>query len=472
MNRMTDESKKKFEDLVGRIMDSQKAAGVAVAIVDKHGNVQYEKYFGYRDEENKLPINKDTIFGLASVTKSFTSLAIMQLAERGAINLNDPVSKYIPDFTNKNQKEPVKLWHLLCHSGGFFPLPRILVDTVAGELGLVEEKDGDFAYHNGLAEEGVKRVAGRLDEQTDLIGLPGELMSYCNDGFGLLSDIIKNVGNQPSYADYLLENIIRPLGMERSFCDFIKPSKDSNGTILYTTENGVRRCGRNYHDDAFVLNGGGAMKSTMSDMLKYITMYLNEGKGLNGTRIASAYSIREMCKPRQYYRPGAFYGYGLCRKTMDEIDIIEHGGSLPGVSSNMSWSYEAEAGVMVLCNTMDVSSGVIADGAMRMYQGKEPEVMPVKYPEYEWTEEFIRKVTGDYVMGEGERFCLTLSPQGKLAMTFNGKKKEIHPVNPYLAITKGEFSDGFVQILEDENRGIWGARCGSRIYPKIEKKNK
>jgi CubicO group peptidase (beta-lactamase class C family) len=467
MNRITEENKQRFEALVEDIMTTQGAAGLAVAIVDKEGQVQYEKYFGYRDEEQKLPIDDQTIFGLASITKSFTSLAIIQLAEKGVISLSDPVSKYVPAFTNKNQKAPVKIWHLLCHSGGFFPLPRILVEEVAKDMGLQESEAGDLAYVNALAEEGVKRVASRLDDQTDLIGLPGELMSYCNDGFGILSDIIKNFGDQPTFADYLLKHIISPLGMERSFCDFVKPARDDNASILYTTENGVYRATRDYHDNAFVLNGGGAMKSTVSDMLKYICMYLNEGKGLNETRVASQYSIREMCKPRQFYRPGGWYCYGLCRKSMEGLEVLEHGGSLPGVSSNMSWSYDNEAGVIVLCNTMDVSAGVIADGAMRMYQGKDPVIPKAEYQEYAWSESFIRSVSGDYVMGEGESFTLSLSEEGKLAMTMNGKKKEVCTVSPHIAMIKGRYSDGFVQILYDEKRGIWGARCGSRIYPKI-----
>ncbi|GLC80025.1 serine hydrolase domain-containing protein [Lacrimispora brassicae] len=467
MNRITEENKQKFEALVQDIMTVQGAEGVAIAMVDKAGQVQYEKYFGYRDQEQMLPIDGQTIFGLASITKSFTSLAIMKLAEQGVINLSDPVSKYVPAFTNKNQKAPVKIWHLLCHSGGFFPLSRILVDQVAEDMGLKESEAGDLAYSKALAQEGIKRVASRLDDQTDLIGLPGELMSYCNDGFGVLSDIIKNYGDQPSFADYLLKHIIRPLGMERSFCDFVKPSLDVNASILYTKEDGVSRATRDYHDNAFVLNGGGAMKSTVSDMLKYICMYLNEGKGLNGTRIASEYSIREMCKPRQYYRPGGWYCYGLCRKSMEELDILEHGGSLPGVSSNMSWSYDNEVGVIVLCNTMDVSAGVIADGAMRMYQGKDPVAPKAEYREHPWSEAFIRSVSGDYVTGEGDRFTLTMSEEGTLAMNLNGKKKEVCTVNPYTAIIKGRYSDGFVQILHDEKRGIWGARCGSRIYSKM-----
>ena len=88
-----------------------------------------------RDLESRKELDGETIFGLASVTKSFTALAIMQMEERGILKLDDPVSRYVPEFTNKNQKT-VTIRHLLTHSGGFFPLPRILVDQVAAEMGL------------------------------------------------------------------------------------------------------------------------------------------------------------------------------------------------------------------------------------------------------------------------------------------------------------------------------------------------
>ena len=134
MNRMTPEGKAKLEELVARVMKDGQARGIALGIINAAGEIQYENYFGYRDAENKLPITRDTIFGMASVTKSFTALSIMQMQQDGLLKVDDPVSRYIPEFTNKNQSEPVKLWHLMCHSGGYFPLPRIVVDKTAQEL--------------------------------------------------------------------------------------------------------------------------------------------------------------------------------------------------------------------------------------------------------------------------------------------------------------------------------------------------
>ncbi len=214
MNRMNDLNCLLAEKLVEDIKKDYEASGIAVAIIDKSGKTQYEKFWGVRDLESGKEVNGDTIFGLASVTKSFTALSIMQLEEKGIIDLDAPISQYIPEFTNKNQSKKVTVRHLLSHAGGFFPLPRILVGNVAESLGLDEEKDGDFAYNDAVAQEGVKLVAERLDAQTKengLNGQPGEYLSYCNDGFGLLSDIIRRYGGEPSYADYLVKHVLKTI---------------------------------------------------------------------------------------------------------------------------------------------------------------------------------------------------------------------------------------------------------------------
>ena len=147
MNKITNASRFLFEELVSRIQERSNAVGIAVAIVDRNGNTQYEKFFGYRDQERKLPIDEDTIFGLASVTKSFVALSIMQLVEAGKVDLDDPVSKYIPEFTNRNQK-PIKLWHFLCHTAGFYPMHRTIINEIAQKAGLDENETSKRYMHH------------------------------------------------------------------------------------------------------------------------------------------------------------------------------------------------------------------------------------------------------------------------------------------------------------------------------------
>ena len=103
MNRINDTNKYLFEELIKQIKRQYQAAGIAVAVIDDEGNTAYENFFGFRDVENEIPMDENTIFGMASVTKSFVALSVMQLCEKGLMDLDDPVSKYIPEFTNKNQ---------------------------------------------------------------------------------------------------------------------------------------------------------------------------------------------------------------------------------------------------------------------------------------------------------------------------------------------------------------------------------
>lgn len=122
MKRIKETNRLLAENLVRSIMKDYEACGIAAAIIDKNGVTQYEKFWGVRDLESRKELDGETIFGLASVTKSFTALAIMQMEERGILKLDDPVSRYVPEFTNKNQKT-VTIRHLLTHSGGFFLFP-------------------------------------------------------------------------------------------------------------------------------------------------------------------------------------------------------------------------------------------------------------------------------------------------------------------------------------------------------------
>lgn len=472
MNRLTHEQELLAETYIETIKEDSGACGIAVAAVDSQGNTLYQKFWGYRDKESKAPITPDTIYGIASCTKSFTALAIMQLVEKGAISLDDPISKYIPEFTNKNSK-PVLIRHLLSHAGGFFPLPRIVVDQVAGDLGLVETEENDLAYNDQLAAEGVKRVASRLDEQIKEKGLngdPGEYLSYCNDGFGLLSDIIRTQGGEGSYAAYLDKHILAPLEMFRSGCSFVKPVLDSDSATLYSTkdEDGQEKAHHDYHDNAFVLNGGGAMKSTINDLKKYLAMYLREGKALNGTRILSESGIRQMVKPRQPYGAFGSYGFGLSSKQVGSMTVTGHGGSLPGVSSNIAFTYDNDVAVVVLCNTSGVPVALISDAVMKMLNGDDPLPKRDIWKAYPLDNKTVKDLAGRYVSGEGTIIEFYEKEDGTAGLKDEkGNEKNFIPVSPRAGIVRGKYSDLYVRFIFNEERGLYAVAYGSRLIPKV-----
>ncbi|MEY8352079.1 serine hydrolase domain-containing protein [Lachnospiraceae bacterium 54-53] len=470
MNRIKNSNLLLAEAMIRQIMKECDACGMAAAIVDKEGGTLYENFFGYADRDAQKDLNEDTVFGLASVTKSFTALSVMQLEEAGILSIEDPVNKYIPEYTGFNQPS-VTIGNFLNHSGGFFPLPRILVGEVAKNLGLEERSCGDFAYNTRIAEEGARLVSERLDAQTfenrGLNGMPGRHFSYCNDGYGLLSEIIRREGPEPSYADYLKRHILDPLHMDRSFCDFLRPSLDDNAATLYKRVNGTMVGSRDYHDNAFVLNGGGAMKSTLGDMKKYLCLYLNGGKTRKGERLLSEYRMGEMCRPRQPYLADGYYGYGLCLKQLDDLKVFGHGGSLPGVSSHMAWSREAEAGVIILCNTSDVPVSLISDALMRVYNGKSPVDSRDRYQETPWSLKTVEAAAGIYESGEGTRIEILKQEDGTPGVKENGVLKPLVPINPHAGFVRNTFTDNYLYLHRTENNGIDAITYQSRMIPRV-----
>ena len=457
-----------FEAYADAVLADGDGAGLAVALVNKKGEVVYRYLTGYRDRDRQLPVDENTIFGVASITKSFTALCLLQLVERGLVALDRPVSDYIPEFRGTHHGESVRVEHFLYHAGGYYPMFRQCIDPLAESMGITEAETGDFAYYAPLAEEALRRVCGALDKETDFTGRPGERMSYCNDGFAVLSEIIHRCGGEDSFAAYVKKQLMEPLGMSRSSADYVAPAADPNGAVLYSVDENTHepRADRDYHNLAFVLGGGGAVKSTLADMCRYLGVYLNEGVGFNGNRVLGSYYVREMSRPRIWYGPDQWYGYALSSEVLDDLTVWGHGGSLPGVSSQFLFSPELELGAVVLCNTESVSVGAIADAAMRMANAQTPEAPRKAWQVRPWSRETCERAAGFYSMEEGEKFTLSVDEDGVLRKEQNDRSTEMIPVAPDLLISHGKWTDGFIRFYADDEGRIFAAKNGSRIYPK------
>jgi CubicO group peptidase (beta-lactamase class C family) len=207
-------------------MAEHKVPGVAVSVISG-GEVIYKKGFGFRDQERGLPVTPDTIFGVASVTKSFSALAIMQLAESGKLSLGDPVQKYIPGFDLPGGGgEAVTIHHFLTHTSGLPPLPT-LGYSIRGNT-MPDPDDDEPKKEDSQKEqpEHPQQPINTYDELTGyirngdfkLLGKPGEYCSYSNDCYGLLGVIIEAVSGE-NYEDYMRKHILDSLMMGRSNFD-------------------------------------------------------------------------------------------------------------------------------------------------------------------------------------------------------------------------------------------------------------
>ena len=466
MVKMEQTKIKDFESFVDKVMESYGAQGVAVSIFGKN-ETYYENFFGFRDSEEQIKIDENTIFGMASISKSFTCLAVMQLVEKGIVDLDGLVSDYIPAFSGKNQKG-VRLRHLLSHAAGFFPEKRILVKDIAQQIGIWDNRQThDITYNEKLAAEGIKLVAGRLDSRTKHIGKPGELMSYSNDSYGLIADIIGRYGGEGTYSAYVKKHILEPLEMSRSSLEFEAPAKDPNCTQLYIYRNGKLEACKDFYDNAFVLMGGGAMKSSVGDLKKYTRMYLNEGVGSNGKTLLSQYYTREMVKPRQFYRFQQYYGFGLSTKFMDDINVIGHGGSLTGVSNMFQWSPQLECGIIVFCNTSDFPAGVIADAAMRLANNKKIISKRDLFRDTPWSDETLKAACGLYKSDEGAVYEITCE-NGAPVVKVNNEALDIRTVSNDMLLINRPYNKADLILCRNNNGEVWGIRTGGRIIPKAD----
>lgn len=123
---------KAFQAYLNRVKQVYQVQGLIVGIFDKE-DVLYERIVGYRDVEQALPIDKDTIFGVASITKSFTIVKLLQLAAEGRIDIQAPIHQYYKDWCLAPEHTPT-VAQLMSHTGGFFPQERFLMNDVAKRL--------------------------------------------------------------------------------------------------------------------------------------------------------------------------------------------------------------------------------------------------------------------------------------------------------------------------------------------------
>lgn len=257
-------------------VDSQKYSGI-VNLTYSNGAIVHFKAFGYKDLDTQAPMTTDTIFRIYSMTKPVVSVAIMQLVEQSKIQLDTPITEFIPEFKqlkvyadgkHQRPREPITLKHLLTHTAGFsYGWTDHPVDLAYKEINLLRnniKSSDDF----------IRKVS-----KAPLIYHPGEKWHYsiATDLIGILIERISGM----SLEDYLKQNLFIPLGMKDTgfhlplskkdrFCTNYRNVEDQL-EIEDSFENSHYYSIKPYH------SGGGGLLSTAEDYLKFAQMLLNEG---------------------------------------------------------------------------------------------------------------------------------------------------------------------------------------------------
>jgi CubicO group peptidase (beta-lactamase class C family) len=323
------------------------------------GAIAHVGVTGFRDLTSKSPVDRDTVFRIASMTKSFTAMSILKLRDAGKFSLDDPAERYVPEL--KGLKYPttdsprLTIRHLLSHSTGF---PE---DNPWGDQQLAD------------SEEQLSRM---LRGGIPFSNAPGIAYEYSNLGFAILGRIVVNVSGMP-YADYVAANILRPLGMTSTT---LEPSAVPPQRLAH----GYRWEDARWKDEPLLANGSfgsmGGMLTSVSDLGRYVGAFLAAWPPRDGPETApvSRASLREM---QQLWRLGSTsvvrdpssgaiqlnsggYGFGLrVSQSCSFRHIVAHSGGLPGFGSVMTWLPEYGVGVIAFGNLTYTSWGRVTNTA-------------------------------------------------------------------------------------------------------------
>ncbi|MDQ1355458.1 MAG: hypothetical protein QG657_5768 [Acidobacteriota bacterium] len=328
---------------VQKLMDEWDIPGLSLAIVK--GDRVYTKGYGYADEEKGTPVTPDTLFELASTSKAFTALAILNLEKEGLVNLDAPVSTYLPWFhVNYQGREcPVTLRQFLHHTSG------IPTQTIS----LIPRSNAQDAL-----QQSVHKLVGFELEQK-----PGTAFEYATINYDVLGAVIETVSGMP-YENYLAKNILTPLGMTHSF---VGCPQDSSA-MAQGYKIGFFAA-REY--DAPVYRGNtpaGYIISNATDMVRWLKVQMGQEENL------FASLVQESHKPDHTVaiNPATLGAYGMgWYSYMNGTDILDHQGLNPNYTAYIGFSPKEKFGVAVLANSNSTATPWIGNYIISVLQGAE-----------------------------------------------------------------------------------------------------
>lgn len=313
-----------LDNLAALAMQELGLPGMALAVTDREGLLKTSAY-GLADVATQCPVNTSTLFEIGSLGKPFTVIPLLQLREEGVLDLDAPVSRYLPWFQIRSDFPEITIHHLLNHTSG---LPR----------------GTDIAPH-GLYESWALRDFRPAAP-------PGLHFCYSNIGYKTLGFLLEHITGQP-LPEVIRERVFQHLGMTQS-----------RSSITLEVRGGTATGYTSIYDDrpehpshpiapaiwAPYATGDGAQASTVADMATYLRLLLNRGSGPS-VKLLSEESL-DLMTNNGVWTGGDYYGYGLATYFVQGRRYIGHGGGNAGFRSAMVVDMEAGLGVILLANRM------------------------------------------------------------------------------------------------------------------------
>jgi CubicO group peptidase (beta-lactamase class C family) len=358
-----------YEIWVNEQMDYYHQPGVSIGLIHDQDLI-WAKGFGHRDVERQTPATPATVYRIASITKTFTATAIMQLRDAGRLQLDDPVAKHLSWFRYQNRfpdAPVVTVRHLLTHTSG---LPR----------------EADFPYWSDPSRFPTREEMIEALHSQESVFEPETRYKYSNLALALAGEVVAAVSGEP-YAEYVQRYILDPLGMSSTYVR----TEDIDRDRLATGYEVMRPDGTQPvapETDSKGLTPAANMSSTVEDLARYISLQFRNGLA-GGAQILKGSTLREMRRVHWLepdWSSGRGLGFGLWRQ--GTRTLVGHGGWVGGYRTQIAFDPEAKIGVVVLTNSDERGPGAYVSQAFDMLApvieqapGREPVIASVSDPE-------------------------------------------------------------------------------------------
>ncbi len=316
-----------LDSIIPNQLENYTVAGVTFSMV-KDGSVFLEKGYGYANYPSQIPVVvNETLFRIGSISKTFTSVAVLQLVEDELLDLDDDINDYLTAFKiPETYDESITLRHLLTHTAGF---ERSTLQTIVGSSYYIDPLETVLA-------EGMP----------DRVRKPGTIAAYSNYGFALAGYIVQEISGK-NFETYIQDEILTPLGMNST--TFLQPLPASLSSQM-STGHGINNIPGYF--EYISIPPAGSCSSTASDMSKFMMTLLNNGT-FDGSRILENASVEMMLSDQFTTHVNlSSIGLGVYEFDVSDQHIIGHGGDTGFFHSRMILLPELNIGIFASYNSV------------------------------------------------------------------------------------------------------------------------
>lgn len=337
--------RKRIQDL----LDEHRLTGVSIGIV-RDQKFAWSAGFGFSHIDTSARPDEHTVFRVASISKTFTSLAIVQLRDQGRLTLDDPLMQHIPEFSkvkvlegHRGKVENVTLRRLLSHRSGLI-------------------SEGPFSYWDSMQFPEMAEIIRALSK-TEVVLAPDAGAKYSNLAFALLGEVVERLSGEP-FPKYVQKYIFRPLGMDESSFEPTRAtlSRMATGYLPHPFEDRPEPAG---HSPANGMAAAAGLYTTVSDLARWLSLQLTAAPaaiGLGSSPIddEAAPNQRAVLRPRsldEMHTPQAIDPdwtearcLGWFGRRRGETVVIGHGGSIHGFITQVYFHKASKTGVVLLTN--------------------------------------------------------------------------------------------------------------------------